>query len=55
MSRINKYVTGDCLIKTIHQTQGLSTSPSVDCILLLASLSFEMLPQCLCLPESRSR
>lgn len=40
MSRINKYMAGDCLIKTTHQTQGLSPSPSLGRILLLPSLSF---------------
>lgn len=40
MSRINKYMAGDCLIKTTHQTQGLSPSSSLGSILLLPSLSF---------------
>lgn len=40
MSRINKYMAGDCLVKTIHQTQVLSPSSSLDSILLLPSLSF---------------
>jgi hypothetical protein len=46
MSRINRYMAGDCLIKTIHQPQGLSMSPSLGRILLLPSLSLaHMLPQ----------
>lgn len=46
MSRINKYMAGDCLIKTTHQTQGLSPSPSLGRILcfLLCALA-QMLPQ----------
>lgn len=40
MSRINKYMAGDCLISTIHQTQGLSASPSLGSTPLLPSPSF---------------